>query len=218
MICAFSTLDRTELRQLSLTYGEQISQQRVLADFDISSLPSTRERATSDEPEDPFAALAACQPPTFDDNSQHPSDSELGSGSGFLEGFTAEYPTNVVQAEPEGNDFHELSVKSEQLEQPEQSQGEYDTQSTIIIESATPDTISDKHSGKRRALEPRNVLIRGIPKSSIEHSIEMHFHRSLCGSQRLTKTRQELNSKETETRSQSAAMPETSALLQRRLE
>ena len=214
---AFSTLDQAELRQLSLTYGEQISEQRVLANFDISSLPSTRDRATSDEPEDPFAALAAYQPPSFDDNSQHPSDSELGPGSGFLEGFTAEDLTYVVVAEPEGNDFLELSVQSEQLEQPEQLQGESDTQSIIIIESATSDTVSDKHSGKRRALEPRNVLIRGIPKSSIEHSIEMHFQKSLCGSKRLTKKRQKLDSTDSATSQKHTRRQDPDEILQERV-
>ena len=204
-----STLDQVELQQLSLTHEEQLSEQRVLADFDIL-LPSTRDRASSDGPEDPFAALATYQPLAFDDNSQHPSYSELGPGSGFLEGFTAQDPTHVVMAKIEGSDFLELSVQSEQMEQPEQSQGESDTQSIILAESATPDTVSDKHSDKRRELEPRSVLIKGIPKSSIEHSVEMHFQKSLCGSERLTKTRQEPNSKDTKTRSQSAAMPGTS--------
>ena len=39
----------------------------------------------------------------------------------------------------------------------------------------------------------------GIPKSSIEHSIEMHFQKSLCGSQRLTKKRQKLDSTDSAT-------------------
>ena len=210
------TPEQAELQQLSLTYEEQLSEQRVLADFDISLLPSTRDRASSDGPEDPFTALATYQPLAFDDNSQHPSYSELGPGSGFLEGFTAQDPTHVVMAELEGNDFLELSVQSEQLDPPEQSQGESDTQSIIIPESATPDTVSDKHSDKRREVEPRSVLIRGIPKSSIEHSVEMHLQKSLCGSERLTKTRKEPNSKKTKTRSQSAAMRETSATCKRK--
>ena len=211
-----STLDQAELQQLSLTHEEQLSEQRVLADLDNSLLPSTRDRASSDGPEDPFAALATYEPLAFDDNSPHLSYSELGLGSGFLGGFTAEDPTHVVMAKIQGSDFLELSVQSEQMEQPEQSQGESDAQSIIIPESTTPDNVSDKHSDKRRELEPRSVLIRGIPKSSIEHSVEMHFQKSLCGSERLTKTRKEPNSKKTETRSQSAAMRERSATYKRK--
>ena len=207
---AVSKPEQAELQQPSLTYEEQLlAEQTAIADFDISLLSNTTDPATLDESMDPFAALAAYQPPTFDDNSQHPSDSELGLGLGPLEGFTAEDLADVVQAEPEGNGV---------LDQPEQSQGESNAQGIIIPESTTPDTVSDKHSGKRRALEPRNVLLRGIPKSSIEHSIKMHFQKSLCGSERLAKTRRKPNSKETETRNQSAAMPETSATSPRRLE
>ena len=202
--------EQAELQQPLLIYEVQLlAEQTAIADFDISLLSNTADPATLDESKDPFAALATYQPPTFDDDSQHPSDNELGLGSGLLEGFTAEDLADVVKAEPDGNDV---------LEQPKQSQGESDAQGIIIPESTTPDTVSDKHSGKRRALEPRNVLLRGIPKSSIEHSIKMHFQKSLCGSERLAKTRRKPNSKETETRNQSAAMPETSATSPRRLE
>ena len=188
----FSTVDQAELQQFFLTYEEQFSEQRVLADFDISLLPSTRDPRKFDEPEDPFVALAAFQPLTFDGNSQHPSNRELGLDLGFLEGFTAGDLTDVALAEPGGNDV------LEQAGQPEKSQGESDTHGIIIPESTTSGTVSDKRSGKRCALEPRNLLIRGIPKSSIEHSIELHFRKSLRKSKRLTKKRQKLDSTEPE--------------------
>ncbi len=188
----FSTLDQAELQQFLLAYEEQFSEQRVLADFDISLLPSTRDPGKSHKPEDPFTALAAFQPLTFDGNSQHPSNTELDLDLSFLKGFTTEDLTDVVQAEPKGNDV------LEQAGQPEKSQGESDTHGIIIPESTTPGTVSDKRSGKRCALEPRNLLIRGIPKSSIEHSIELHFRKSLRKSKRLTKKRQKLDNAEPE--------------------
>ena len=200
--------DQTEL-QLLLTYEEQLSVQRVIADFDISLLPSTRDRATSDEPEDPFAALAAYQPPTFDDSSQHPSASEPGPGSGFLEGFTAEALTDV-QAEPEGHDF---------LEQPEQSQKESDTQGIIIPESTIPVTVSDKRSGKRRAPDPKDMVTVDSPESVINKSSRR--------SDRLTGKRRKLASTDTEflplplprgkaTESQAVGVPKKSATFRKK--
>ena len=209
----FDTLDQTELQLLLTYYEEQLSVQRVIADFDISLLPSTRHRATSDEPADPFAALAAYQTPTFDDNSQHPSDSEPGPGSGFLEGFTAGDLTDV-QAEPEGNDF---------LEQPEQSQDESDTQGIVIPESTIPDTVSDKRSGKRRAPDPKDMVILDLPESVINKSSRR--------SDRLTGKRQKLASTDTKflplllplprgkaTESQAATVLKSQRLFERRLE
>ena len=208
-----STSERTELQGYPSTGDEQIPKQRVLADFDIS-LASDILDPVVDKPEDPFALLAAYRPLTYNDDSQHPSDSQLVLGLSLFEGFTAE-DLRDVQAEPEGNDT---------LKEPEQSQGESDTAGIIIFESAIPDTVSDersgKRSGKRRAPEPRNMLIRGIPKSSIEHSIELHFRKSLGRSKRLTKKRQKLDSTDTEflplpqgaaTESRAATMPEKSA-------
>ena len=192
----FSTLDQTELQQPSLTYEEQISEQRVLGDFGISLSPNTLDPLIVDEPENPFAALAAYRPLTFDDNSQHPSDSELGLGSGFLEGFTAEDLTDlaaedltdIVLAKPEGNDFLEPSVQLEypqQLEtteQPEQSQDEPDAKANNIPESANPDSVPDKRLGKRRA------------QSSIEESVDMHFQKILPKPARLSQERKESES------------------------
>ena len=192
----FSTLDQTGLQRLSLTYAEQISGQRVLADFGISSSPNIPDPLIVGEPEDPFAALAAHRPLTFDDNSQQPSDSELGLGSGFLEGFTAEDITDlaaedltdIVLAEPEGNDFLELSVQLEHPQQleptepPKQSQDEPDAKGISILESANPDFVPDKRSGKRRAL------------SSIEESVGMHFQKFLPKPARLSQEREQTES------------------------
>ena len=201
----FSTFDQAELQQLPLTYEEQLSQQRVLADFDISLLPSTRNRATSDEPEDPFASLAYYassaayirQVLSFDDDTGLPLDSNLG--------FLGDINTGgAVLSELEGNDV---------LQQPEQSQGESDTKGIIIPESANP----DKRSNQWRGPEPGHVLIRGIPKSSIEYSIDMHIQESLRRAERLTERGQKLDSTETKkvplpqevvTRSHSAVVPD----------
>ena len=205
-----STSEQTELQGYLLTGDEQIPEQRVLADFGISLAPNIFEPLIVDDPEDPFAVLAAYQPLTFEDDPRHPFDSELG----FFEGFCAESLLNVVLAEPDGNDFLDLSVRSEypqQLkptEQPEQSQGEPDAKGISIPESANPDTVS----GRRRAPEPRNVLIGGIPESV--------FKQSPRRSGRLTKKKQKLDSTDTEplsssrgtvARSQFATMPKKSA-------
>ena len=212
-----STSGQVEQQQLPSTGDEQISKQRVLADFDISLLPNTSDRATFDKPEDPFASLAAYRPLTSDDNPQHPSVSELGLGSGFLEGFTAEDLTDlaaedftdVVLAEPEGNDILKL---------PEQSQGESDTACISIPESAIPDTDTDKRSGKRRAPEPRNLVIGDLPESVIKESSRR--------SDRLSKKRQKLVITDTEflplprgtaTESQVATMPEKSAAFRKNI-
>ena len=183
----FGTLDQTELQPL-LTYEEQLSVQRVIADFDISLLPSTRDRTTSDELEEPFAALAAYQPPTFDDNSQHLSGSQPSPDSGFLE----------------GNDF---------LEQPEQSQGESDMQGIIIPESTIPDTVSDKCSGKRRPPDPRDRVIADLPESVINKS-SRRSDRLTGKRQKLDSTDTDFLPlpRGTSTESQAAAMPEKSAL------
>ena len=164
-----STPEQAELQQPSLSYEEQLSEQKTLTDFDISLLPSFHDRAIFDEPDDPFALLAAYRPLTLDDRSQHPSVIELGLGSGFLEGFTAEDLTDlaaedlsdVVLAELEGDDVLKL---------PEQFQGESDTAGIIIPQSTNPDTDTDKRSGKRRAPESRNLVIGNLPESVIKES------------------------------------------------
>ena len=223
-----SSSEQTELQRYPSTGDEQIPGQRVLADFGISLAPNIFEPLIVDDPEDPFEALAAYQPFTVEDDPPHSFDSELG----LFEGFSAESLPDVVLAEPEGNDFLELSVRSEHpqqlepIEQPEQSQDELDARGISIPESANRDTVSDK----RRAPQRRNVLIRSIPKSLIEHSITIHFLESLrrmyfqesqLRSKGLTKTRQKLDSTEPKivpltqgvvTRSQSVTKPERSAI------
>ena len=206
-----STSGQVEQQQLPSTSDEQISEQRVLADFDISLLPNTPDRATFDKTEDPFVSLAAYRPLTSDDNPQDPSVSELGLGSGFLEGFNAEDLidlaaedlTDVVLAEPEGND---------NLKLPEQSQGESDTACTSIPEGAIPDTDTDKRSEKRRTPEPKILVIGDLPESVIKESLRR--------SDRLSKKRQKLDSTDTEflplprgtvTKGQFAAMSDKSA-------
>ena len=205
-----TTSEQVEREQLPSTGDDQIPEERALADFDISLAsdlldPLIVDEPVVGEPEDPFASLAAYQPLTFEDDSRHSLDSELG----FFEGFTAEDLTYVVLTEPEGNDV---------LEQPEQSQGESDTQGIIIPESTIADTVSDKHSGKRRAPEPENVLI-GVPESAIKESQRR--------SKRLTKKRQKLDNTDTEllslsrgtaTRSQFSTTPKKSATSQKNTE
>ena len=173
--------------------------------------PNTLDPLIVAEPENPFAALAAYQTLPFEDDSQHPSGSELGPpGFGFLEGFTAEDLTDVALTEPEWNDV---------LEPPEKSEVESDTRGTIIPESTIPDTVSNKRSGKRRAFKPENVVMGDIPESAIKESQR--------GSKSPTKKRQKLDSTESEivplpqgvvTTSQSAAMPEKSADSQKNTE
>ena len=206
-----STSEQVERQHILSTGGEETSEQKTLADFNISLAPNTLDPLIVAEPENPFAALAAFQPLPLEDDSQHPSGSELGPpGFGFLEGLTAEDLTDVVLTEPEWNDV---------LEPPEKSQVESDTRGTIIPESTIPDTVSDKRSGKRRAFKPENVIMGDIPESAIKES--QH------GSKRPTKKRQKLDSTESEivplpqgvvTTSQSAAMPEKSADSQKNTE
>ena len=200
-----STTEQAEQQQLPSTGNEQIPGQRVLADFDIllaSSIPAPLivDEPVVDEPEDPFTALAAYHPRTFDDDTQQPLESNLG-----LLGNSN--TSEAVLAEPDGNDVHEP---------PEQSQGESDAKGISILESANP----DKRTGQRRAPEPKPALIRGIPKSFIEDSINVHIQESLRRSKKLTRRRQGLDSTETEivplpqevvTRNHSVAVPEKSA-------
>ena len=207
-----STPEQAELQQPLLTDEEQLSEQRVLADFDISLASNIVDPLIVDEPvaggpEDPFTVLAAYQPLTFDDNSQHPSGSQLVMGLDFLEGFTAKDLTVFIQVEPKGNDV---------FEQPEQSQRESDAAGIIIPESANPDTDTDKRSGKRLAPAPRDLVIGNLPESVINESSRR--------SDMLTGKRQKLDSTDTEflllprwmaTKSQAATMPEKSATFQK---
>ena len=214
-----STPEQAE-QQLPSTGYEQIPEQSVLADFDISFSLDIVEPLTVDEPEDPFASLAAYRPVTFDDNSKNQALCELGLGSGLLEGFTvedltdlaAEDITDVVMAELE-NDGLEPLVQPERRKQPEQPQRESE-KGIVVPESANPDTVSGNRSDKRRAPEPENVVTEDIPESASKESQRR--------SMRLIKKRQKLDTTETKflplpqgtaTSRQAAAvlMPENSA-------
>ena len=183
--------EQAERQQFLSSDSEQISEQKPLAKFDISLSPNILDPLRVDEPEGPFAALAAYQPLNF--NEVGPSlDSNL-SLFGDINVSEA-----VLEPEPEP--------------EPEQSQGEFDAAGFIIPESAISDTFSGKPPGKWRASEPRSL---------IQESIDRYAHdSSLRRSKRLAVKRQKLDSKETEllappremvTKSGSAAMPKTSA-------
>ena len=199
-----SRSEQVQRQQLPSTGDKQIPEQKVLDNFDISlaSTTSATIAITVDEPEDPFTALAdyatvvSChyQLLTFNDDTGQPLTSNL---SLFGNVNTS---SEAVLAELEGNDVVELS---------EQSQGESDTQDLIVFESTIPETVLDKRSGKRRAPEPRDVVIGDLPESVVKESSRR--------SDRLAGKRQKLDSTDTEflpllrgtaTESQAAAMPE----------
>ena len=218
-----STAEQTELQRPLSTDEEQLSEQKVLADFDISLLPSTRDRAKFDKPKDPFASLATYRPFTFEDDSRYPPESETRLFKGFTAGdiadLAAEGLADVLTAEPEGSDVLELLMQPEQLKQPERSQGESDASGIIIPESANPDNVSGQRSTKWHAFKPKNVLI-GDRLESVIHETP---HRS----DRLTEKRQKLDSANTEfsslsramvAKSQSAAMPENSVVTEQNTE
>ena len=163
-----STTEQAE-QQLPSTGDEQIPRQRVLADFDISMVSNIPAPLIVDEPEDPFAALAAYQPRTFDDDTQQPLKSNLGL---LGNGNTSE----AVLAELGGNDVHEP---------PEQSQSESDAKGISIPESAMSATVS----GERRASEP---------ESSIKKSIDPHFQKPSRRFDQPTIKRRKLDSTEAE--------------------
>ena len=218
-----ATPERAERQQLPSIGDEQIPEQRVLADFDISLSLDLVEPLTVEEPEDPFASLAAYQSLTCDEDHENYAVSKLGLGSGLLEGFSvedltdlaAEDITDVIRAEPEWNEVLEPLVQSEQREQPEQSQGESEN-GIVVPEGANPDTVSGKRSRKRLAFK-RSVVTGDRPtRPSSKKSADAHFRGFLRRSERLTKKGQKLDSTKLEvshlprgmaTRSQSAAVP-----------
>ena len=209
-----TTTEQAERQQVPSAGDEQISKQRVLADFDI--LLASLDPLIVGEHEDTFAAPAAHQSLTFEEDSRHSFNSELG----FIESSTAGDFHDFVLAELEGSDvFGESLVQPEQLwqsvqpgpleqlwslgqlwqlEQPEQPQGESDARGIIIPESANPDTDLNKSSGKWRASKPRAVVIGDIPCSPIKESANSYFHESLSRSERPTVNRQKLDSTGTE--------------------
>ena len=204
-----STSEQVERQQLPSTGDEQIPEQKVLANFDISLASTTCAATTTvDEPEDPFAALAAYaaraayhyQLLTFNDDTGQPLNSNLGLFGNI------NTSSEAVLAELEGNDV---------VDQPKQSQGESDTKGISIPESAISDTVS----GKRLASEP---------ESSIKKSIDPHSQESSRRFDQLTTKRwKQLDGKETEflplprgkvTRSQYAATLVKSTAPQRNTE
>ena len=204
-----TTTEQAERQQIPSTGDEQNSNQRVLADFDVSL--ASLDPLIVDEPEDTFAALAAHQSLTFEEDPRHSFNSELG----FIESSTVEDFHDFVLAELEGSDvFGESLLQPEQLwqsvqpgpleqlwslgklwqlEQPEQPQGESDARGIIIPESANPDTDLNKSSDKRRASKPRAVVIGDIPSFPIKESVDPYFHESLSRSERPTVNRQKLD-------------------------
>ena len=221
-----TTTEQAKRPQLPSTGDEQIPEQRVLADFEFSLVPSPSilDPVAVGGSEDPFTALAAYQPLTSDENSHNQAVSELGLGFGLLEGFTAEDLTDlaaeditdVVMAATEENDIFEPLVQPERREQPEQSQGESEEKGIVVPEIANPDTVPGKRSHKRHTFKRRSVVIRDRPTiSSSKKSTDPHFHDSLRRSERLTVKRQKPDSTDTESslklpemavRSQSAAV------------
>ena len=170
-----SKSEQVERQQLRSIGDEQIPRQRALANFDISlaSATSATMTITDDEPEDPFAALAAYhyQLFTFNDDPRQPLNSNLGLVGDI------NTSSEAVLAELEGNDV---------VDQPEQSQGESDTKGISIPESAISDTVS----GKRLASKP---------ESSIEKSVDPHFQESSRRFDQLTiKRRKQLDGTEIE--------------------
>ena len=188
------------------------------ADPYLGAIDTSQPIAPREPLEDTFAALAAYQLPIFDDDSQHLFDSQLGLGLGLLEGFTAgdladlaaEDFSDIVLTEPAGNDVLEPLVQPEQLAQPEQSHGESES-GVVVPESADSDTLPDIYSGKQCAFEPCDLVIKGVPKSSIEESAEKHFQSSPCKFARLCQKRKEIEllplSRGTASISQFATMP-----------
>ena len=173
-----STTEQAERQQIPSTGDKQIPKQRVLADFDISlasniPAPLIVDEPVVEEPEDPFAALAAYQPRTSDNDIQQPLESNLGL---LGDSNTSE----AVLAEPDKNDVHES---------PEQSQGESDVKGISIPESAISDTVSGRRSGRRRASEP---------ESSIKKSIDPHFQKPSRRFDQPTIKRRKLDSTEAE--------------------
>ena len=203
---AINTPEQDQRQQLPWISDEQLSKQKLFADFDISFSSNIFDPLIADESKEPFAALAAYQPISFDDDTGQPLDSNLGL-------FGDIKISDALPAEPEGNDV---------LEQPEQSQGKSDAKGIVITESANPDTVSGKRQCKRRLvsepIEPRKVIIReNIPKSCIERSIKRHFRKSLRKSAGLSQKKHEFKSTQTEllpspqgvaTSNRSAATPE----------
>ena len=182
-----STSEQAERQQLLSSGGEQISEQKPLAEFVISLSPNILDPLIVDEPEGPFAALAAYQPLSFNEAGQ-----SLDSNLSLL---------------------GDINVSEAVLAEPEQSQGEFDAAGFIIPESAISDTFSGKRSGKRRASEPRSLIQESIDRYAHDSSLR-RSKRLAVKRQKLDSKETELLAppREMVTRSGSAAMPKTSAI------
>ena len=185
-----STLDQAELQQLSLTYEAQTPEQRGLTDFNISLLPSTPDRATFDESEDPFAALATYQSLPFDIDIKQLMDSNPSL-------------------------FGDTNASDTLLAEPEQPQGELDAASIIIPEGVIPDTVSDKRSRNKHASEPRSSTKESIDRH-VRGSPSRRSERQAKKRQKLDskETRLSPSPRATASRCESATKPETSATSQ----
>ena len=184
---AVSTPEQAERQQLLSSESEQISEQKPLAKFDISLSPNILDPLRVDEPEGPFAALAAYQPLSLNEAGQ-----SLESNLSL---------------------FGDINVSKAVLAEPEQSQGEFDAAGFIIPESAISESFSGKRSGKRRASEPRSLIQESIDRYAHDSSLR-RSKRLAVKRQKLDSKETELLAppRETVTRSGSAAiMPKTSA-------
>ena len=190
-----STPEQAELQQLPSSGGEQISEQKRLAKFDISLSPNILDPLIVDEPvagesENPFAALASYHPLSFDDDTGQP----LYSNQSL---------------------FGILNTSGAVLAEPEQSQDEADAAGFIIPESAISDTVS----GQWRTSEPRSL----IQESNDRHAHDSSSRRSdrlAVKRQKLDSKETELLTppRRMVTRSESAAIPEKSAASRRYIE
>ena len=190
-----STPEQAELQQLPSSGGEQKSEQKRLAEFDLSLSPNIPDSLIADEPvvgesENPFAALAAYHPLRFDDDTGQPLDSNQSL-------------------------FGVLNTSGAVLAEPEQSQGESDAAGFIIPESAISDTVS----GKRRTSEPRSLIQESIGQHTHDCS-SLRTDRLAVKRQKLDSKATELlaQPRKMVTRSESVAVPEKSAASRRYIE
>ena len=190
-----STTEQAELQQLPSSGGEQISEQKRLAEFDLSLSPNIPDSLIADEllvgeSQNPFAALAAYHPLRFDDDTGQPLDSNQSL-------------------------FGVLNTSGAVLAEPEQSQGESDTAGFIIPESAISDTVS----GKQRTSEPRSLIQESIGQHTHDSS-SLRTDRLAVKRQKLDSKETELLAppRKMVTRSESAVMPEKLAASRRYIE
>ena len=142
-----STSEQVQRQQLPSTGDEQIPEQKVLANFDISLASTTCAATTTvDEPEDPFAALAAYaaraayyyQLLTFNDDTGQPLNRNLGLFGNI------NTSSEAVLAELEGNDgesvIKESSRRTDRLTGKGQKLVSTDTESLPLLRGTTTDS------------------------------------------------------------------------------